>query len=70
MRAQRSTDSNFVIRAFFVHCFIHIYQMLRAVDPSNPILTQPKYSGPPDFSCSKKSEGSSLKELTRCLKTY
>ena len=35
MKKIRSNDSNFILRALFAHCFMHIYQIITTTDPSN-----------------------------------
>lgn len=71
MKNQRSNDTNFLLRAFFVHCYIHIYQIISSKDSSTLTLTQPLYSGLPDFNYSTKSKTSlSQTRLIPYLKTF
>jgi hypothetical protein len=50
----RANDTNLILRAFFIHCFVHIYQAITTSDISNIFTIQPMYSGHQDSNYLKK----------------
>lgn len=39
---RRATDSNFLIRGFFLHCYIHLVNILKALDPTH-VFGSPRF---------------------------
>lgn len=70
MKNRRSNDSNFILLSIFAHCYMHIYQIITAVDPSIFLLTQPMHFVPLDSSCLRRSSSDLIKAITSYLKTY
>lgn len=68
--SKRPADSNFLIRFFFIHCFLHVYHILTSKDASNYFVTQPPASLPPDSSSFKKYIKNTILEKTSSSITY
>lgn len=70
MKSKRANDSNFILRSLFIHCYIHIYQIITTADPSTNINMQLMYFVHPGSNYLIKSSTSSPKGLINCSKIF